>query len=154
MTQHVTFRASPVLVARIDRLAEARKVSRSAAIKAAIVEATVPEHATAIADEHEVLVLLTEAARGGSVSAMKVSLAHHRLPRPAAVDPIFRELDEWRPGAILRTRFATGLDELGARVEGCLWPRTSRPIPPVVGCSAGSEVRAAGRRPRVGVRSR
>ena len=74
-----------MLVARIDRLAEAQRVSRSA---------TVLEHATALADEHEVLVLLTEAARGGSVSAMKVLLAHHRLPRPAAVDPIFRELDE------------------------------------------------------------
>jgi predicted transcriptional regulator len=46
---NVTFRASPVLVARIDRLAEARIVNRSAAIKAAIVEATVPEHATAVA---------------------------------------------------------------------------------------------------------
>ena len=90
----ITFRASPVLVARIDRLAEAQKVSRSAVIKRAIVEVAVPEHATAIADEHEVLVLLTEAARGGSVSAMKVLLAHHRLPRPAVVDPIFRELDE------------------------------------------------------------
>ena len=94
MQENVNFRASPIMLARIDRLAEARKVSRSAAIKAAIVEATVPEHATAIADEHEVLVLLTEAARGGSVSAMKVLLAHHRLPRPAAVDPLWRELDE------------------------------------------------------------
>jgi predicted transcriptional regulator len=94
VTHHVTFRASPVLVARIDRLAEARKVSRSAVIKRAIVEATVPEHATAIADEQEILVLLSEAARGGSVSAMKVLLAHHRLPRPAVVDPIFQELDE------------------------------------------------------------
>ena len=63
-------------------------MSRSAAIKAAIVEATVPEHATAVADKHEVLVLLSEAARGGNVAAMKVLLAHHRLPRPAAVDPI------------------------------------------------------------------
>ncbi len=78
-------------------LAEAQGVNRSAAIKAAILEATVPEHATAIADKHEVLVLLSEAARGGSVSAMKVLLAHHRLPRPAAVDPIFAELDELRP---------------------------------------------------------
>ncbi len=94
MQENINFRASPVLVARIDGLAEARKVSRSAAIKAAIVEATVPEHATAVADEHEMLVLLSEAARGGSVSAMKVLLAHHRLPRPAAVDPIFQELEE------------------------------------------------------------
>ena len=67
MQANINFRASPVLLARIDRLAVARKVSRSAAIKAAIVEATVPEHATAIADEGELLVLLSEAARGGSV---------------------------------------------------------------------------------------
>ena len=67
-----------MLVARIDRLAEARKSSRSAVIKAAILEATVPEHATAIADEHEFLVLLTKAARGGSVSAMKALLAHQQ----------------------------------------------------------------------------
>jgi predicted transcriptional regulator len=94
VTHHVTFRASPLVVARIDRLAGARKVSRSAVIKAAILEATVPKYATAIADEQEVLVLLTEAARGGSVSAMKALLAYHHLPQPAAVDPIFAELDE------------------------------------------------------------
>ena len=53
-----------------------------------------PVHATAIATEHEILVLLTKAARGGSVSAMKALLVYHRLPRHAAVDPIFQELDE------------------------------------------------------------
>jgi hypothetical protein len=63
-------------------------------VRAAILEATVPEHATAIADEHEVLVLLSEAARGGSVSAMKVLLAYHRPPRAVGVDPLMRELDE------------------------------------------------------------
>ena len=85
-----------MLVARIDRLAEARQVSRSAAIKAAIVEATVPEHTTAIADEHEVLVLLSEAARGGSVSAMKALLTYHRgrASRQEPVRDVFDELDE------------------------------------------------------------
>ena len=94
MQENINFRASPMLVARIDELATARKASRSAAIKAAIVEATVPEYATAIADKNEILVLLSQAARGGSVSAMKALLAYHRLPQPAAVDPIFAELDE------------------------------------------------------------
>ena len=36
------------------------------------------EHATAIADEHEVVGLLSEAARGGSVAAMKELRAYHR----------------------------------------------------------------------------
>ena len=92
----ITFRASPVLVARIDRLAEARKASRSAVIKAAIVEATVPEHATAVVDEHELLVLLSEAARGGSVSAIKVLLAYHRERRSGGeqVRDVLDELDE------------------------------------------------------------
>ena len=53
-----------------------------------------PEHATAIAVEHEVLVLLSGAARGGSVSAMKALLAYHRLPRAEAIDPLMRDLDE------------------------------------------------------------
>ena len=77
-----------MLVARIDRLAEAQKVSRSAVIKRAILEATVPENTTAIADEHEVLVLLSEAARGGSVSAMKA---------PADLSP--RSCEPAGPGA-------------------------------------------------------
>ena len=94
MTHHLTFRAPPVLVARIDRLAEARKASRSAVIKRAILEATVPENTSAIADKQEVLVLLSEAARGGSVPAMKALLAYHHLPQPAEVDPLWRELDE------------------------------------------------------------
>ena len=96
MTHHLTFRASPVLVARIECLAEARKVSRSAAIKRAIVEATMPEHATDIADEHEVLVLLTEAARGGSVPAMKALLTYHRgrASQPEPVRDVFDEVDE------------------------------------------------------------
>ena len=79
---------------RLDELAEARGLNRSSAIRAAILEATVPVHATAVADMREVLVLLTEAARGGNVAAMKVLLSHHQLPRPAAVDPILAELDE------------------------------------------------------------
>ena len=85
-----------MLVARIDRLAEARQVSRSAAIKAAIVEATVPEHATAIADEQEVLVLLTDAARSGSVPAMKALLAydHGHAKQPDGARDVFDELDE------------------------------------------------------------
>ena len=94
--QNVIFRASPALLRRIDGLAEARKLSRTAVLRAAILEATVDEHAAAVADLDEILVLLTDAARSGSVPAMKTLLAHHlRFPRPAAVDhSILGELDE------------------------------------------------------------
>lgn len=74
----MTFRASEVLVARLDQLAEATGSSRSAAIKRAILEASTPANAQPIPDEHEVLVLLSEAARGGNVTAMRELLAYHR----------------------------------------------------------------------------
>ena len=60
--------------------------TRSAAVRAAILEATTPADAQPVPDEHEILVLLSEAARAGSVSAMKVLLAHHRQQRPVEVD--------------------------------------------------------------------
>ena len=98
---HVTFRASPVLVARLDRLAEATGSSRSAAIKRAILEATTPAETQPVPDEHEVLLLLSEAARGGSVAAMRELLAYHRERRqgrrPDAVDAL-DELAERRGG--------------------------------------------------------
>ena len=134
----VGFRAAPAVCRRLDELAEARGLNRSSAIRAAILEATVPEHATAIADKHEVLVLLTEAARGGNVAADE-----------GAADPPLvcrgrllwirssRSSMSWQPGVTLRTRCATGPDELGADgAEGRLlaahrpfcprWPPTPR----------------------------
>jgi hypothetical protein len=74
----ITFRASPILVARIDALAAARGSTRSAAIKAAILEASIPAGASSVPDDHEVLVLLSDAARAGNVAAMKELLAYHR----------------------------------------------------------------------------
>ena len=95
-----TFRASPVLLDKIEALAAARGQSRSAAVKAAVVAAEVAESGRApVPDHHEVLALLGEAARGGSVPAMKELLAHHRdahrrdRARPDS-DTVFGELDE------------------------------------------------------------
>jgi predicted transcriptional regulator len=69
VTHHVTFRASPVLLAKLEQLAETRGQSRSAAVKAAIVAAAAAEHnRPQVPDEREVLELLTSAARGGSVA--------------------------------------------------------------------------------------
>ena len=95
MTQPtITFRASPVLVARIEELAEAKKSTRSGAIKMAIVEATVPDHATGVPDEQELLVLLGQAARGGSVAAMRELLAHHRERKQPADNGVFAGVDD------------------------------------------------------------
>jgi predicted transcriptional regulator len=66
----IGFRASPVLQRRLDELAEAHGGSRATAIRSAVVEATLPEHASRVPDRDEVLELLGEAARGGSVAAM------------------------------------------------------------------------------------
>jgi hypothetical protein len=90
----IGFRASPVLVARIGQLAEARRCTRSAAIKAAILEATTPEHATGVPDEQEVLVLLGQAARGGNVAAMRELLAYHRERKRPTDNGVFAGVDD------------------------------------------------------------
>jgi predicted transcriptional regulator len=81
----ITFRASAVLLARLEQLAEARGCARSAAIEAAIVEATVPKDAPAVPTEAEILELLGLAARGGSVPAMRELWRHHQDQRQAGV---------------------------------------------------------------------
>ena len=95
MTRHITFRASPAVTARIAELAEARGSTKAAAIRAAVVSAATPKHAPAVPTEAEVLELLGEAARGGSVAAMKELLVYHRERRgvAGAVDAV-AELDE------------------------------------------------------------
>ncbi len=95
-------------MARLDRLAEATGSSRSAAIKRAILEASItPAEAGTVPDEHEVLVLLSEAARGGNVTAMRELLAYHRereqVREPDAIDAL-DELARWRGGTPLADR--------------------------------------------------
>ncbi len=94
-SKNFTLRVSPVLMRRVEELAAARGSSWTAAIKAAIVEASMRTGGgSSVPDQREVLELLSEAARAGSVSAMKELLAYHRERRqgrgPDAVD----ELDE------------------------------------------------------------
>jgi Ribbon-helix-helix protein, copG family len=78
-------------MARLEELAEARGSTKAAAIRRAIVEATTPKDAPAVPTELEVLELLSTAARGGNVAAMRELLAYHRERRqdrrPDAVDP-------------------------------------------------------------------
>jgi hypothetical protein len=92
---HLSLRASSSVVRRVDELAEKRGCSRSAAIKQAIVEATTPDHVGPVPDEAELLALLGEAARSGSVPAMRELLAHHRqvCERPEPVETFWAELD-------------------------------------------------------------
>jgi hypothetical protein len=97
MQRNVNFRASPVLLARINELAAARGSTRSAAIKAAILEASIPADAPSVPDEHELLLLLSEAARGGNVPAMKELRAYHRgenIDSGKSPDDPFADLDE------------------------------------------------------------
>jgi hypothetical protein len=95
----VTFKASPVLLARLDELAASRGGNRSAAIRAALVGASTPKDAPSVPDEHEVLVLLGEAARGGNVSAMRTLWMYHRergrgVHHGAPGDGLWTKVDE------------------------------------------------------------
>lgn len=61
-------------------------MNRSAAIRAAVLEASpsAPGDLPPVADRDELLRLLGEAARGGSVSAMRALLLEHRRANGAA----------------------------------------------------------------------
>ena len=81
----VELRASAAFVARLDALAAARGLNRSAAVRAAVVEAS-PEAPPLPPppDRDELLRLLGAAARGGSVAAIRLLLAELRRDRDAA----------------------------------------------------------------------
>ena len=51
----LSIRVSPVVLRRVEELAEARGSTKAAAIRAAIVEATTPKDAPAVPTEREVL---------------------------------------------------------------------------------------------------
>lgn len=87
----VSFRASPVLQKRLEELAEGHGGNRTKAIQAAILKAGDPASPNDVPDEAEVLRLLGESARSGSVSAMKELRAYHREqrdPDETADDPL------------------------------------------------------------------
>ena len=89
----MSFRAPAAVQRRIDELADARGCSRSLAIRAAILEATMPADAAPVPSAQEVLELLGEAARAGSVAAMKELRQYHEERRTRDDDP-FAEFDE------------------------------------------------------------
>ena len=85
-------RVSVAFLRRLDALAERRGMNRSEAVRAAVLEATETDAASAppAPDADELARLLGEAARGGSVSAMRALLLEHR--RNGAAPPPADEL--------------------------------------------------------------
>jgi hypothetical protein len=81
-------RVTPLLKARIERMAQQRNTTMAAVVRTAVVEATKGERG--IPDEREVLELLSEQARTGNVSAMKELRAYHRERSTAEADPLDR----------------------------------------------------------------
>jgi hypothetical protein len=88
----LTFRASNDVVERLDALRATRGLkTRTAALRVAIREAS-PTAAPSVADRRELLRLLTERARDGSVAAMKALL--EELRRDGATGGAASPIDE------------------------------------------------------------
>jgi hypothetical protein len=75
-------RVSPAFKRRIERLAEQRNTTMAGAVRVAVIEATKGDGG--VPSEQELLELLGEAARCGSVAAMRELLRHHREHRTSA----------------------------------------------------------------------
>ena len=82
--ERVHIRITPMFRKRLERLAEERHTTMSAVIKSAVMQAT---SQGGIPSEQEVLELLSEAARCGSVPAMEMLRWHERECRPDAAGP-------------------------------------------------------------------
>lgn len=94
----IQVRVTEVFLRRLDALADARGMNRSQAIRAAVSEAS-PSASIDLPpalERDELLRLLGEAARGGSVSAMRRLLEEYRRDsgaprhRPAFIDELAR----------------------------------------------------------------
>ena len=71
----VQIRTTPAFRMRLERLAQERHTSMSAVVRSAVMAWTAQGD---VPSEHEVLLLLSEAARCGSVPAMRELRAYHR----------------------------------------------------------------------------
>ena len=98
MAADLHIRVAPAFRKRLEELAEARGESISQTIRSTVMAASVPEHASPVPDEQEVLELLGGAARAGSVSAMKELRAYYRDERSeeSGVLDMVDELAAWR----------------------------------------------------------
>jgi predicted transcriptional regulator len=84
----LTVRVSAETLAKLDKTAAERGLSRSGALRA-LLEGDLPQGAPA--DHGEALLLLAESARSGSVPAR---IALERALRPVDSDPVQRRIDE------------------------------------------------------------
>lgn len=75
----ISLRATDAFATRLDALAEARGLNRSRMLKAAVLEASMaPAEQSHVPDRDELLRLLGESARSGSVTAMRTLLEELR----------------------------------------------------------------------------
>jgi hypothetical protein len=98
----VRFRASKALLARLDALAKAHAGNRSLAIKSVLMEASrEADGLPPVCSREELLALLSEAARGGSVPACKTLLDELRRDEaPSARSNAFSEELGQRAGKV------------------------------------------------------
>jgi hypothetical protein len=92
----ITLRATDAFAKRLDSVAKARGLNRSQMIKAAVLEASMDaKDLDAVPDRDELLRLLGESARSGSVTAMKALLDERRRDGDDAEAPLVRSaIDE------------------------------------------------------------
>jgi hypothetical protein len=89
----IKVRCSPLLVRHLDGLAEAHGGNRSAAIRSAVLAASLPEGTPPVPDRDECRRLLGELARQGSLPAIRALLLEYRRDPAARSPDDFDELD-------------------------------------------------------------
>lgn len=89
----VSIRLSTALLERLDALGEARRLSRSQMLRALVAEATMVA-GEVVPGEDELLQIVSERARAGNMTAVKLLLERqaHRDPEDAAFDAEFGSL--------------------------------------------------------------
>ncbi|MGI8624510.1 MAG: ribbon-helix-helix protein, CopG family [Solirubrobacteraceae bacterium] len=78
----MSVRLSPALLGRLDELASARRLSRSAMLRALVAEAAVAR-ADEVPGERELLAITAEKARSGNMSAVELLLDREARRDPA-----------------------------------------------------------------------
>lgn len=93
----VSVRLSGALLEHLDALAGARRLSRSALLRALVSEASMVS-SEEVPSERELLAITAEKARGGNMAAVKLLLDREsrRDPDEAAIEAAFGRLDAGR----------------------------------------------------------
>ena len=98
MAHTVKVRCSELLVKRLDALAAGHGGNRSQAVRSAVLAASLPNDVPPVPDRDELLRLLGELARMGSLPAIRLLLAEYRRePSPPPMpDPLAQLLERRR----------------------------------------------------------